>query len=242
MKKSNIFRWIITVFLALMALYALTRGGSGFAGAVLIALACLLVIPLPFATEIRQKLKLNKVVSIVLILVLFVVGALLTPTTNTTPDNNNPSSSSVESTDNSSVNESSNISSNSSTITSSTEDSSKPNSSQTESIHSHSYVAATCTTPKTCSTCGDTIGSAKGHNWVDATYTAPKTCSICKITEGNPLDVPNSENYHGHVYTGGSSSKKYHYEAHCAGDNSHEITWDEVSKRNLGPCKTCVLK
>ncbi len=54
--------------------------------------------------------------------------------------------------------------------------------------------------------------------------------------------IPYSENYHGHVYTGGEKSKKYHYEANCPGKNSHEITWDEVSRRNLGPCGTCVLK
>lgn len=51
-----------------------------------------------------------------------------------------------------------------------------------------------------------------------------------------------TDNYHGHVYTGGPYSKKYHYEANCAGKNSHEITWDEVESRGLGPCGTCVLK
>ena len=111
----------------------------------------------------------------------------------------------------------------------------------TEPPHTHSFTAATCTKPRTCS-CGETEGTAKGHRWEDATYTTPKKCSACGITEGNPLDVPAKENYHGHVYTGGSSSKKYHYEANCAGKNSHEITWEEVQRRNLGPCGTCVLK
>lgn len=111
----------------------------------------------------------------------------------------------------------------------------------TEPPHTHSFTAATCTKPRTCS-CGETEGTAKGHRWEDATYTTPKKCSACGITEGNPLDVPGKENYHGHVYTGGSSSKKYHYEANCAGKNSHEITWEEVQRRNLGPCGTCVLK
>ena len=59
-------------------------------------------------------------------------------------------------------------------------------------------------------------------------------------TENNE-DIPGSENYNGHVYTGGSSSKKYHYEAECAGKYSHEITWDEVNSLGLGPCGTCVL-
>jgi len=106
----------------------------------------------------------------------------------------------------------------------------------------HSWKSADCTSPKTCSVCGAAEGSALGHSWASATYTSPKKCVNCGVTEGSPMTVPNQENYHGHVYTGGSSSKKYHYEAHCAGKNSHEITWDEVERRNLGPCGTCVLK
>ena len=112
----------------------------------------------------------------------------------------------------------------------------------TEPPHIHSFKAATCTAPKTCKSCGETEGTANGHRWEDATYTSPKKCSVCDATEGEPLEVPKKENYHGHVYTGGSSSKKYHYEANCAGKNSHEITWEEVTRRNLGPCGTCVLK
>lgn len=133
--------------------------------------------------------------------------------------------------------------------------------------HTHTYSDATCNQPKTCS-CGETEGSALGHKWVeasctqakhcsrcnktegttakhswkDATYTKPKTCSSCGATEGNPLDVPKKENYHGHVYTGGDKSTKYHYEADCAGKYSHEITWEEVDRRELEPCSKCVLK
>lgn len=50
---------------------------------------------------------------------------------------------------------------------------------------SHSYKDATCTTPKTCSKCGATEGSAAGHSWNAATCTAPKTCSKCGATEGS---------------------------------------------------------
>lgn len=137
----------------------------------------------------------------------------------------------------------------------------------TEPPHTHSFNSATCTTPKTCS-CGATEGEPNGHNWKDAncttpksctscnitegattehswkdaTYASPKTCTVCGATEGNPLDVPGKENYHGHVYTGGDKSTKYHYEADCAGKYSHEITWEEVDRRGLEPCGTCVLK
>lgn len=106
----------------------------------------------------------------------------------------------------------------------------------------HNWKNATCTAAKACTICGVTSGSALGHQWKDATYSSSKQCINCGETEGDSLEKPGEENYHGHVYTGGSSSKKFHYEAHCAGKNSHEITWEEVDMRNLGPCGTCVLK
>lgn len=111
----------------------------------------------------------------------------------------------------------------------------------TTTAHVHSFAPATCTDPATCG-CGATAGEATGHHWVDATDTVPKTCSRCGATEGEPLHNPNNEHYQGHVYTGGASSKKYHYKERCAGKNSHEITWDEVSERRLTPCGKCVLK
>ena len=54
----------------------------------------------------------------------------------------------------------------------------------------HMYSAATCTTPKTCTTCGATTGNAAGHTWKDATYTTPKTCAVCGETSGEPLTKP----------------------------------------------------
>lgn len=54
--------------------------------------------------------------------------------------------------------------------------------------HEHTWVAATCTAPKTCSECGATEGSALEHTWVAATCAAPKTCSECGATEGSALE------------------------------------------------------
>jgi len=48
----------------------------------------------------------------------------------------------------------------------------------------HDWKDATCTTPKTCKTCGATEGNALGHDWKDATCTEPKTCKTCGTTEG----------------------------------------------------------
>ena len=53
--------------------------------------------------------------------------------------------------------------------------------------HEHTWTNANCTTPKTCSECGETEGEALAHTWKDATCTSPKTCSVCKKTEGNAL-------------------------------------------------------
>ena len=52
---------------------------------------------------------------------------------------------------------------------------------------SHSWVEATCTTPKTCSACGAIQGKAAGHDWKDADCNSPKTCSGCGITDGVAL-------------------------------------------------------
>ena len=52
--------------------------------------------------------------------------------------------------------------------------------------HEHVWTEATCTTPKTCSACGETEGEPLGHSWKEATCEAPKTCSVCGETEGEP--------------------------------------------------------
>ena len=70
-----------------------------------------------------------------------------------------------------------------STETSKPTQSSKP----INSTHTHSFSAATCTTPQKCS-CGETKDSALGHKWQEATCELPKTCSTCKATEGKNAD------------------------------------------------------
>lgn len=45
---------------------------------------------------------------------------------------------------------------------------------------SHSWNEASCTTPKTCATCGETEGEALGHTPGDAaTCTTAQTCTVC---------------------------------------------------------------
>jgi len=59
----------------------------------------------------------------------------------------------------------------------------------------HQYQNATCTTPKTCTACGLTEGTAPGHQYQDATCLEPKTCTVCGSKEGTPR---------GHLYLGAS--------------------------------------
>ena len=51
----------------------------------------------------------------------------------------------------------------------------------------HSWKEATCETPKTCTVCGKTEGEALGHSWKAADCTHPKTCTVCGKTEGEAL-------------------------------------------------------
>ncbi len=60
-------------------------------------------------------------------------------------------------------------------------------SSSEESMHTHSFAAATCTLAKICTECGDTEGDALGHTWQAATCISSKTCSVCGATEGIAL-------------------------------------------------------
>ena len=56
-----------------------------------------------------------------------------------------------------------------------------------QQAHVHEWKDATCLTPKTCVTCGETEGTALGHKWQDATCLTPKTCVTCGETEGTAL-------------------------------------------------------
>ena len=83
----------------------------------------------------------------------------------------------------------------------------------------HSWVAATCTAPKTCSVCGATEGSALGHSWIAATCTAPKKCSVCGATEGSAL---------GHSFTNYISDNN----ATCTTDGTKTAKCDRCSVTN----------
>lgn len=236
-----IILWIIIGFLSLLAFGSIPS--FAWIPSVLIAV---LIAPIDKWQNFLRKY-IKGFLKVILIVVLVIVMFILLPTSDATTDTSHDNTATSESTN---TTEDSITESNGETIGNTNDDTPTDTSeditedtteSTTINTHTHTFSAATCTSPKTCS-CGATEGTANGHKWKDATYTSPKKCSICGATEGSPADVPGKENYHGHVYTGGSTSKKYHYEQACPGKNSHEITWEEVESRGLEPCGTCVLK
>ena len=227
MKKAKIVGlWILSIFFILSAMVYFPSFSS-----LISVLIVALVIPISKWQAILNKYIKGKL-KLIIVIILALVTIFTAPNTEANAPDDTTATTTTEASTDSTVESTSET-----TAASTTEPTTAPT---TEPPHTHSFSSATCTAPKTCS-CGATEGEANGHNWKDATYTSPKTCTVCGATEGTPLDVPGKENYHGHVYTGGDKSTKYHYEADCAGKYSHEITWDEVEKRNLGPCKTCVL-
>ena len=48
----------------------------------------------------------------------------------------------------------------------------------------HVWIPADCTTPETCSKCGETRGEAEGHTWLEATCTLMKRCEVCDAAMG----------------------------------------------------------
>ncbi len=53
--------------------------------------------------------------------------------------------------------------------------------------HEHSFTEASCTSPKTCSECGETEGEILPHDFSEASCTSPKICKNCGLTEGEAL-------------------------------------------------------
>ena len=228
MKKGKIVGlWILSIFFILSAMVYFPSFSS-----LISVLIVALVIPISKWQAILNKYIKGKL-KLIIVIILALVTMFTAPNTEANAPDDTTATTTTEASTDSTVESTSET-----TAASTTEPTTAPT---TEPPHTHSFSSATCTAPKTCS-CGATEGEANGHNWKDATYTSPKTCTVCGATEGTPLDVPGKENYHGHVYTGGDKSTKYHYEADCAGKYSHEITWEEVDHRGLEPCGTCVLK
>lgn len=51
----------------------------------------------------------------------------------------------------------------------------------------HQWLSATCASPQRCKRCGKTEGIALEHTWVDATCTESRKCIVCAKKDGAPL-------------------------------------------------------
>jgi hypothetical protein len=122
----------------------------------------------------------------------------------------------------------------------------------TEPPHTHSFSAATCTAPKTCS-CGATEGEANGHNWKDATCSDPKICTVCGTTSGLTAghNFSNGKcttcgkadpdyNHETMVWIPTNGGTKYHTHAGCSNmEDPEQVTQSEAESRGFTPCKRC---
>ena len=185
--------------------------------------------------------------------IIFVVFCLLLGmcSTDTNDDSSGETVSSpvVDVSDNTDTTTEATIPSNNSTAAPTTDPTTAPT---TEPPHVHSYNAATCTTPKTCS-CGATEGKANGHNWKDATCSEPKTCTVCGATSGLTAghNFSNGKcatcgkddpDYHREtmVWIPTNGGTKYHTHAGCSNmKDPEQVTQSEAESRGFTPCKRC---
>ena len=93
-KLTNIIRWIGIATFTLMVIYSLTQGG--FLGALLILLGGILIAPLSIIKRLRNKLKFNKAITIILSIVLLFVGIIATPTSTEPVNSQNNSATSSQ--------------------------------------------------------------------------------------------------------------------------------------------------
>lgn len=87
--KSDIVRWICVAIFGAMTLYALsTLSLLGILAALMFLVGGALIAPLPMLVELRSKLNINQIVSIILAVVLLFAGTIISPSTEDSNDNN----------------------------------------------------------------------------------------------------------------------------------------------------------
>ena len=97
---------------------------------------------------------------------------------------------------------------------------------ETKPVHAHSFKDATCTAPKTCTSCGATEGSALGHSYSNG------KCTRCGANDPNYVAeemvwIP-------------KSGSKYHCKPNCGTmKNPTQVTKSEAESRGYGPCGNC---
>lgn len=113
------------------------------------------------------------------------------------------------------------------------------------SAKGHTWVAANCTTPKTCSVCGATEGSALGHNYVGAVTKQP-TCTekgVKTYTCQNDSSHKYTEEIPAKGHTSGTAVIENRIEATCTTAGSYdEVVYCTVCGAELSRTKVTVPK
>lgn len=120
-------------------------------------------------------------------------------------------------------------------------------------VHEHNFLLATCTSPKTCLSCGKTEGTAFGHSWESATCTSPKKCSSCSATEGTAKGHSYENGYctscfildpsyerEEMVWVPTKGGTKYHSNSGCSNmDDPRYISKTQAISEGFTACKKC---
>jgi len=97
--------------------------------------------------------------------------------------------------------------------------------------HKHTWLEATCSSPRLCQECGATEGEALAHNWKQATCEEPKTCSVCNTKEGNAL---------GHIWSDTTCTDAKTCSV-CNATDGEALghTWDKATCTEPKTCTVC---
>lgn len=100
----------------------------------------------------------------------------------------------------------------------------------------HAWDAATCTTPKTCSKCGETVGTELGHSYTNYTSNNDASCTV-DGTKTAQCDNCTEKNTIADVGTAGHKNNDDNYECDVCGAN---LCTNHVPEADDGDCTTAI--
>lgn len=97
----------------------------------------------------------------------------------------------------------------------------------TRPVHTHTWQAATCSAPKTCTACGATSGLTAGHTFSEG------QCTACGKADPDYKQVTM-------VWIPTKGGTKYHSKESCSGmDDPEHVTKSQAEQKGFTPCKKC---
>ncbi len=210
---------------------------------VLLLLLTVLTVPIkPLEQFLRDKIHLKKGIKIAAMAVVFVVSVAIAPNLETDPTENAGQPSTIQ-TDPGSKGQTSADKTPAQTPANDTPTAETPGTPAQTGSDTDATLASD-TQASSPSGSGDTDAAEPAPTPAPTPDPEPEPEPEPEPTPAPEPEIPHKENYHGHVYAT-PSGKRYHYEENCANGkkkNSVEITWDDVTRRGLTPCQTCVAK